>query len=144
VRREAQIALPGWTESTLTSEDVMAALRAAPFLLAHRILAPLLEAYALLAERLAATDPAAPVDQETLLAQAVGVGQQKVLQREIRSPESVSKDLFRGALRLAGNRGLLEPGGPEVAEARMAFAAEMDDAVRRVAVLRAVAAGKEG
>jgi glycerol-3-phosphate O-acyltransferase len=143
VRREAQIALPGWTEATLRSEDVMDALRGAPFLLAHRILAPFLEAYALLGERLAATDPAVPVDQELLLAQAVGVGQQKVLQREIRSPESVSKDLFRGALRLADNRGLMQPGGPEVAEARAAFAAEMDDAVRRVAVLRAATAGKE-
>jgi glycerol-3-phosphate O-acyltransferase len=143
VRREAEIALPGWTESTLSSSTVMDALRGAPFLLAHRILAPFLEAYAMLAERLAATDPAVPVDQEIVLAEAVGVGQQKVLQREIRSPESVSKDLFRGALRLADNRGLLAPGGPEVAQARAAFAAEMDDAVRRVAVLRAVAAGKE-
>jgi glycerol-3-phosphate O-acyltransferase len=143
VRTEAEIAFPGWDESALQTGQVMDALRGAPFLLAHRILAPFLEAYAVLAERLAALDPAVPVDEEALLDQAVGVGRQKVLQRRIHSPESVSKDLFRGAVKLAGNRGLLRPGGEDVARQRTAFAAEMDDAVRWVEVLRAIAAEKE-
>jgi glycerol-3-phosphate O-acyltransferase len=143
VRAEAELAFPDWDESSLQTGEVMGALREAPFLLAHRILAPFLEAYAVLGERLAAADPAVPVDEEALLDEAVGVGQQKVLQRRIHSPESVSKDLFRGALRLAGNRGLLQPGGPELVQRRADFAAEMDDAVRRVEVLRAIAAEKE-
>jgi glycerol-3-phosphate O-acyltransferase len=143
VRAEAEIAFPGWDESSLSSEHVMDALRAAPFLLAHRILAPFLEAYAVLADRLAALDPALPVDEDALLKEAVGVARQMVLQRRIHSPESVSKDLFSGALKLAGNRGLLEPGGAEVAQRRAALAAEIADAVRRVAVLRGIAAEKE-
>jgi glycerol-3-phosphate O-acyltransferase len=143
VRAEAEIAFPGWDESSLATAEVMDALRDAPFVLAHRILGPFIEAYAVLAERLAAADPSAPVDQDALIAESVGVAQQKVLQRTLRSPESVSKDLFRGAVKLADNRGLLEPGEAEVARRRAAFATEMDDAVRRVAVLRAIAADKE-
>jgi glycerol-3-phosphate O-acyltransferase len=143
VRAEAQIALPGWTESTLQTSGVMDALRGAPFLMAHRILAPFLEAYEVLAERLAAHDPATPVDQDALVKEAVGLARQKVLQRTIHSPESVSKDLFTNALKLAANRGLLDPGAPDVAERRAAFAAETADAVRWVTVLRTIAAEKE-
>jgi glycerol-3-phosphate O-acyltransferase len=61
------------------------------------------------------------------------------MQRRLDSPESVSRELFRGALRLADNRDLLGPGGDELRAAREAFAAEIDDVVRRVAVLRDLA-----
>jgi glycerol-3-phosphate O-acyltransferase len=142
VRREAELALPGWNESALTTDQVMDALRETPFLIAPRILAPFLEAYRVFAVRLAAADPAVPIDGEALVTESVGVAQQKVLQREIGSRESVSKDLFRGALRLAENRGLLDPERPDLLARRQAFAAELDDAVRRLDVLRRIAAEK--
>lgn len=139
VRAEAELAYPGWTDAGLATEHVLPELAASPFLLAHRIVGPFLEAYAVLADRLAAADPALPVDKEALVKEAIGVGQQGVLQRQIHSPESVSKDLFNNALQLAGNRGLLE--GDNLGERRAAFASELSDAVRRVDVIRSFALG---
>jgi glycerol-3-phosphate O-acyltransferase len=54
----------------------------------------------------------------------------------------VSRELFRGALRLADNRDLLGPGGDELRAAREAFAAEIDEVVRRVGVLRELSRGE--
>ena len=45
-------------------------------------------------------------------------------------------ELFRSALKLADNRGLLKAGGPELATARQMFADDLRDLVRRVRVLR--------
>lgn len=76
--------------------------------LAERVLGSFLEAYWILAERLARADPEAAVEKEKLLADALAAGRQYLLQRRVTSPEAVSTELFRGALRLAANRGLLE------------------------------------
>ncbi len=139
VRREAGLAYPGWKEADLSTERVLPTLGASSFLTAHRIVGPFLEAYSVLADRLAAADPSVPVDADALVAESIGVGQQRALQRTIHSPESVSKDLFSNALQLAGNRGLLEGEASELAEGRTAFAAELADAVRRVDIIRAMA-----
>ena len=48
--------------------------------------------------------------------------------------------LFQTGLRLAGNRGLLEPGSPELAGRRAAFAVEVRDALRRAEAISALAA----
>lgn len=141
VRREAELAYPGWKESGLSTEHVLPTLAASPFLLAHRIVGPFLQAYAVLADRLAAADPSAPVNSDALVTESIGVGRQGVLQRTVQSPESVSKDLFNNALQLAGNRGLLETGEPNLAERRAEFAAELADAVRRAGVIRTLALG---
>ena len=80
------------TESAMpTADEAWATLAASRFLLAHRIVAPFLEAYAVLADRLAAADPVAAVAEDALIAECVGVAQQRVLQRQIHSPESVSR-----------------------------------------------------
>ncbi|MGA7689199.1 MAG: 1-acyl-sn-glycerol-3-phosphate acyltransferase [Jiangellales bacterium] len=139
VRQEAELAFPGWHEVGLTADEVLPRLAASHLLLAHRILAPFLEAYAVLADRLAATDATAPVDSAALVAECIAVARQRVLQRSIFSPESVSKDLFTNALQLAGNRGLLEPDQPDLAHRREQFAAELADAVRRVDLVRTIA-----
>jgi glycerol-3-phosphate O-acyltransferase len=139
VRREADLAYPGWQDAHLTTEQVLPALGASRFLLAHRIIAPFLEAYAVLGERLAAADPTAPLDQAALVAESIGVARQRVLQRSIHSPESVSKDLFTNAVQLAGNRGLLDPDTPDLVARRAEFAHELADAVRRVDVIRRLA-----
>jgi glycerol-3-phosphate O-acyltransferase len=136
VRREAELAYPGWTQAGLTSSAVLPSLARSPFLLAHRIVGPFLEAYSVLADRLAAADPRAAVDADALVAEAIGVGQQGVLQRTVHSPESVSKDLFTNALKLAGNRGLLDVTEPDQAQRRQQFAAELAESVRRVDVIR--------
>ena len=60
---------------------------------------------------------------------------------QLHSPESISKDLMNGAVRLADNRGLLGPGGEELRAARQAFAAELADVVRAVGDLRTSRSG---
>ena len=137
LRDEADLALPGW--QTMEREEVLPALEGLKFFAAPRILTPFLEAYSVLAERLAALDPNQPVDRDALVSECLGLTQQRVLQRLVRSRESASKDLFVNALSLADNRHLLEPGEPDLAARRRAFASELANVVLRTGVLRRMA-----
>ena len=56
-----------------------------------------------------------------------------LLQGLLHGPESVSRELFASALKLAENRGLAGPGGPELATAREEFVAELEDVIARIA-----------
>ncbi len=136
MRTEIDLARPGWAQADLRASDLIEALEGTGLLLAHRVVGPFLEAYQVLADRLAAADPAVPVDEADLVVRCLRVARQRWLQHELHSPESISKDLMLGALKLAGNRDLLGTGGAELARARRAFAAELADAVRRVGVVR--------
>ena len=106
-----------------------------PLLLGHRVVGSFLEAYMVVADRLAAHPPG-PVDEASFLDDCIGVGRQYRLQQRIHSTESISKDLFRNALALAAGRGLLEG---ESAAGREVFAAELREVVDRVDSLRRLA-----
>ena len=84
---------------------------------AHRVLRPFLHAYLVVADALVRENPDAPFDQNAFLGRCLARGKQYLLQRRIQSGESVSKVLFETALRLAGNRGLLERGTPDLRRA---------------------------
>ncbi|NYE36199.1 glycerol-3-phosphate O-acyltransferase [Nocardioides cavernae] len=105
--------------------------------LAHLVLRPFLDAYLVVADRLADRGDG-PVDEDDLLADSLAVGQQWALQRRVASAESVSLELFRTALALARHKGLLEA-GDGVGSAREAFAAELRDSVRRVGIIGEIA-----
>jgi glycerol-3-phosphate O-acyltransferase len=105
--------------------------------LAHLVLRPFLDAYLVVADRLADRGDA-PVDEGDLLAESLSVGQQWALQRRVASFESISLELFRTALALARHKGLLE-GGEGIGTAREAFAAELRDSVRRVNIIGEIA-----
>ena len=105
--------------------------------LAHLVLRPFLDAYLVLADRLADRGDG-PVEEDDLLADSLAVGQQWALQRRVASAESISLELFRTALALARHKGLIE-GGEGVGSAREAFAAELRDAVRRVNIIGEIA-----
>jgi glycerol-3-phosphate O-acyltransferase len=139
IRAETALALPDWNNDQVTADSVTSVLRASPLLLAHRVVGPFLEATQVVADRLATREPAAPVDQDALVAESLGVARQRWLQRELHSAESISKDLMTNAVKLAGNRDLLGPGGDELRAAREAFAAELDAVVAAVGVVRDVA-----
>jgi glycerol-3-phosphate O-acyltransferase len=93
------------------------------------------------AERLAEHDPDTPVDEDALLDRCAAVGQQLLLQGKLHGPESLSRELFASAVRLASNRGLLAPssdtreGQPDLATRRRAFAAEVRGVVERVVTI---------
>jgi glycerol-3-phosphate O-acyltransferase len=118
---------PGWE-----SADGRAVLGRSRLLMAHRVLRSFLDAQLVVAERLGAHDPARPVEEKEFLAECGGVGRQMLLQGRLHGPESLSRELFSGALRLAANLDLTGPGGAELTRRRQAFAARLRDVVARV------------
>ena len=111
-------------------ETAATLLGKADLLVAHLVLRPYLDAYLVVADRLAAEpcDPE-PVDEQRLLAECLAVGQQWLLQHRITSAESLSLELFRTALRVAGKRHLLIANAQ--ADRRRDFAAEVAADVER-------------
>jgi glycerol-3-phosphate O-acyltransferase len=103
-------------------------------LVAHLVLRPFLEAYLVVADRLAAWPDDEPFDPDGFLEECLRLGRQWAMQKRIASEESVSLELFKPALRLAEHRGLLADGA-EVAKRRADFRDEIQATVRRVAVI---------
>lgn len=138
MRFETDLVRQGWAEEEVTASQVTEQLAGSHLLLAHRMIGPFLEAYSVVADRLVTREPAAPLDAEGLIAESLGVAHQRWLQQDLHSPESISKDLMGGALKLAGNRGLLGPGGDELRQARQRFADELAAAVAAIGVVRSL------
>jgi glycerol-3-phosphate O-acyltransferase len=114
------------------SADGRAVLEGSRLLMAHRVLRSFLDAQLVVAERLSAHDPGRPVEEKEFLAECGGVGRQMLLQGRLHGPESLSRELFSGALRLVANQDLTGPGDAELARRRQAFAARLRDVVARV------------
>ena len=137
LRTELQLLVGGEAVTDMTPERARELLVGARPHLAHLVLRPFLDAYLVLADRLADHGDSA-VDEDALLADALAVGRQWALQRRVASAESISLELFRTAIALARHKGLLE-GGDGVGSAREAFAAELRDSVRRVNIIGEIA-----
>lgn len=133
---EASLFGPDWRERSATREQRLALLREAPFLIAPTVLPAFLEAYYIVSDRLAAHPDSRPIDEKRFLDECMTVGRQYFLQKRLRTPECVSRELFGNALRLADNRKLLAPGGAELGVRRRAFAKECADAVAATTALR--------
>ena len=149
-KAESRLIDPKFRQRVATATDRRDILMTVPVLIAHRVLTPFLEAYFVVADRLAAHPVDTTVDKKALTEECVKVGRQYVLQKRLRNPESVSREIFGNALALAANRGLLnptprsepllrggpgEPGAADLAERRRAFAEELELAVRSVAAI---------
>ena len=135
------VAAPGAPQPPAEDEIDRLVRRFKPFS-AHRVLRTFFEAYQVVGDALARHDPGADVEEAAFLRECLAIGRQYRLQRRIGSAESVSRVLFQTALKLADNRGLLDPGGAERAEERRAFAEELRDALRRVDAIAALAASR--
>jgi glycerol-3-phosphate O-acyltransferase len=120
---ELQVGEPGAAWKALTETR----LRLAPLLLSS-----FLEAYLVVAEQLAEQDPQVDIDEQEFLAHCLGVAHQYRLQQRIHSTESISKELFATALRLAANRQLVARGGEELAARRAGFADQVRTLVARL------------
>ena len=113
-------------------------LAQAPMLLAHRVLGPFVEAYAVVADQLAGARPPLPVDEPAFLKECVGVGRQQLMQRRGRAPSRSPGSC------LAARCAWRQPrpgrsGDGDVRARRSAFAAEMRDVVRRIRIIRRMA-----
>lgn len=120
------------TSKAASAPDVRGLLEKADVLLAHLVLRPFLDAYHIVADRLADYDDES-FDESEFLAECLEVGKQWELQRRIASAESRSMELFKTALRLARHRELVDGfGDPEIARRRREFADEIATAIARV------------
>ncbi|MET7767946.1 glycerol-3-phosphate 1-O-acyltransferase [Nocardia sp. NPDC005366] len=112
---------PEWhshTRRDTFGNDILDKLTASGFMMAHRVLRSFVDAQIVVAERLASRDPALEIDRKQFLEECVAVGKQMLLQHRLRSPESISTELFTSALKLADNYGLLVPADPDSDEQR--------------------------
>jgi len=132
IKAESRLLDAAFREKAATSAGRRQLLQQAPFLIAHRVLTAFLEAYYVVADRLAVQPEDVAVDKARLIEDCCHVGRQYLLQHRLRNPEAVSRELYGNALLLAANRDLLKPGSPQLAERRRAFAAELAAAVRAV------------
>jgi glycerol-3-phosphate O-acyltransferase len=109
IREEMNRHDPHWEERLRSGpigvEALLAGMRP---LVSHVVVRPFVEAYRIVADVLAGDD--VPDDDAEVIKRALGLGQQYVAQRRLRSSESVSVLLFQTALQLARNRGLLGDG----------------------------------
>ncbi len=143
LRQEVTIHDPEWEERIgKGSEAILGILRRFRPFSAHRVLRPFLEAYRVVGDALERRELQAPFDQSDFLSRCLALGRQYQLQQRILSPESVSKVLFATALRLAHNRGLLDPNTASLAERRHAFATEIRGVIRRIDAIDALAASR--
>jgi glycerol-3-phosphate O-acyltransferase len=138
----AEIRLIGPVEDTtspVAAAEVRRLLESADTLLAHLVLRPFLDAYHIVADRLAAYQDDS-FDEKDFLAECLEVGKQWELQRRIASAESRSMELFKTALRLARHRELIDGSDQaHVAKRRQEFADEIATATRRVNVIAELA-----
>ncbi|HSS24932.1 MAG TPA: lysophospholipid acyltransferase [Mycobacterium sp.] len=120
------------TTKAASATDVRRLLEQADLLLAHLVLRPFLDAYHIVADRLAAHEDES-FDEQAFLAECLEVGKQWELQRRIASAESRSMELFKTALRLARHRELIDGFEyPDIAQRRREFAQQIATAIRRV------------
>ena len=130
---------PEWESRATEQEKVWDHLTSSRLFLAHRVLGPYIQAYHVVADRLAARDPEKVVDQRDLVRESLGAARQYRAQQRIWSSEAISKELFSNALQLAANRGMLQVGGEEVAALRKTFALELRGLLYRVRRIRDLA-----
>jgi len=120
------------TTKAASAEVVRGLLEHADLLLAHLVLRPFLDAYHIVADRLAALEDES-FDEDEFLTECLEVGKQWELQRRIASAESRSMELFKTALRLARHRELVDGyESPDIALRRREFAFEIATAIQRV------------
>ncbi|HMC79656.1 MAG TPA: lysophospholipid acyltransferase [Acidimicrobiia bacterium] len=115
-------------------EEASRWLRSARLRVAHLVLRPYLEAYWLVAHQLAALGDEG-VDEQRFLTDCLRVGRQWALQRRLASEESVTLELFRGALELARHRDLLVSDDPNLNKRREVLAEELRAAVTGTAAI---------
>jgi len=121
---------PAW-EDKLRAGQADALLAGMRPLVSHVMVRPFVEAYRIVADVLVNDDVTASDEDSEVTSRALGLGQQYVAQRRLRSAESVSVLLFQTGLQLARNQGLFEPTAG-LAARRAAFLGELRHLVRRL------------
>jgi len=138
LRAELAILDSNWEQRVTEPGAAWNALTRARLRLAPHLLSSFLEAYLIVAERLAECDPSVAIVEQDVVTECLGIGHQYRLQNRIRSTESISRELFATALRLAANRDLVASDGEDLAARRTAFADEVRTLVARLHRIRSI------
>jgi glycerol-3-phosphate O-acyltransferase len=139
VESEASTLALDWRERLAAGPTGVAALlETAPMLCSDMMLRSFFEAYAIVADVMASGDASRPPGESALLDRCMGLGQQYLLQGRLRSPEAVSRHLFRAGIELARNRGLGSP-MEGINDHRREIAASLQAVLRRLSVVHRIA-----
>jgi glycerol-3-phosphate O-acyltransferase len=111
-------------------------------LVSHATLLTYAEAYSVVVDLAARMDASDTLEKEACVADALRLGHQAYLQRRISSESSIGKLLFSNGFKMLEHRQLTEGGDESVAEARKDMAKQMRELLRRVEVIRALAANR--
>jgi glycerol-3-phosphate O-acyltransferase len=142
IREDLSLHARDWEERLDDPDEARDLLESIRPFQAHRTLRAFLEAYAIVADRLAVQGSEAVADQSDLVRDCLEWGRQYLRQRRIRSAESVSKTLLQNGARLAENRLLLAGEPSELAERRLRLAHELHDTIRRIDAIDALASAR--
>jgi glycerol-3-phosphate O-acyltransferase len=143
LERELELIDPAWRTLIVEPTGAAKMLASAQPHLAHRVLQPFLEAYWVVADRLAARDPRQPVEIKAFTRECLDVARQMRMQQQLASTESISGELFATALKLAANRDLVDAGREVLASRRREFAQEIECWVHRMRAVRALALAEQ-
>ena len=135
---EGELALidPDWRARVACDPAAAEQLLAPGPLVAHGALRSFIDAQWIVASELAALDPRTAIDHERFLSHCQGIGRQHVLQGRVHGTESVSRELFASSLKLAANRDVLDPGREDVRRGRLAWLAELEQAIAGLRAIR--------
>jgi glycerol-3-phosphate O-acyltransferase len=129
---ELEMLDPDWYQWASDDAGAERLLAASQVLVAHRAFRSFFDAQLVVAEALGSKDPAAELDDEALLGECLGLGQQMWLRGRLHRADSVSRELYATALRLARHRGLVDGASHTVQTARTEFAETVRDVLERM------------
>lgn len=139
LRIELNLIDPMWETSLSHRKHATNLLSGMSIHLAHRVLQPFLEAYAVVANQLLRAPVDREFDEKAFMKSCLALAEQQRLRQQIGSSESISAELFSTALKLARNRGLVEPNTENLEARRAEFAEEIEQLVNQVVRIRAIA-----
>lgn len=137
IDREIARYQPAWP-AALGAEDasLVTLLASMTPVVAHSILQPFLDAYWVVAELFSRLAPTETLDEKTCVNQALALGEQFLRQQRINSRASIGKQMFKGAYSLLADKGLITPGGDDVARGRSELAARFRELLDALAEIR--------
>jgi glycerol-3-phosphate O-acyltransferase len=138
VAAEIRLIYPEWEGESFTADDVLQRLGGLQLILAHRVIGAILEAYRVLAEELALLGDQ-PADESALVERSLKVAHQRWLRKMLPTAESISRDYFRNAAKVAAKLGLFDAETEDLAQQREAFAAELRETGQQLDQLRRIA-----
>lgn len=133
---------PDWRAALARGpEGVRDLLGRIPVIASDMMLRAIFEAYSVIGQCLAREPDEVALDEASLEAHCLTLGRERLLQRQLRNPESVAKPLFRTGIELVRRRGLLESADGANAR-RREFAQTLGDALARMDTVHRIAAAR--